>query len=57
MWSRLWRLVVRFAKHMAEAGAGAGAFRVVFVVAGTIKASYDLGMLWMFSSLRARHDA
>jgi len=36
--------------------AGAGAFGVVFVAAGTKMASYNLGMLWTFGSLQAPDD-
>jgi MFS family permease len=36
--------------------AGAGAFGVVFVIAGAMKASYDLGMLWMFREFKSPED-
>ena len=57
--------VVNVVKTSASSGApsvtgymaGAGAFGVVFVVAGTMKASHNLGMLWMFSSFQAPDEA
>ena len=57
--------VVNVVKTWASGGApsvtgymaGAEASGFVFVVAGTLKASYDLGMLCIFSSFQVPNDA
>jgi len=57
--------VVNVVKTWASGGApsvtgymaGAEASGFVFVVVGTMKASYDMGLLWMFSSFQAPDGA